>query len=352
MPVTENSIRIADVDRPQLFQNIAITVPVRYTIGLNRIGAEIPIYSLAASNPPTEWVNAAAQRTLTMSNSSGLEKIVLSEVINLAGVGGDLELTAFFEATETSGTSNFETSDFFRADLIFDGNTAAPVNLIRPSWDRNEFTGAKVGYLNGYDGDDDFPYDAHRTRDEFNRGQLAPFTCGQYSIADRNLRQVIPDAVQTVQLRIFGANNSVTEFFHLRDVVLAPTVADSDHDGMSDLYEQQNQLNPSDPDDAELDLDGDGQSNLAEFWAGTAANSSASVLRITSITHNSNSGILTVQFPAVIGKSYRLATATETSGPWVLQPVFTPATNVGQSTMLTNSFGGSPRGFVRVQVER
>lgn len=47
--------------------------------------------------------------------------------------------------------------------------------------------------------------------------------------------------------------------------------ADDDGDGMTDSYETANGLNPV-VDDAALDKDSDGHSNLAEFQAGTAAN--------------------------------------------------------------------------------
>ena len=44
---------------------------------------------------------------------------------------------------------------------------------------------------------------------------------------------------------------------------------DSDGDGMSDEFEKSNGLNPTDPTDADTDIDGDGLSNLEEIKAGT-----------------------------------------------------------------------------------
>ena len=46
---------------------------------------------------------------------------------------------------------------------------------------------------------------------------------------------------------------------------------DDDNDGISDGYEEQNGLDPL-VDDADLDKDADGHSNLKEFRAGTSAN--------------------------------------------------------------------------------
>lgn len=52
-------------------------------------------------------------------------------------------------------------------------------------------------------------------------------------------------------------------------VELRATLPDSDGDGMADVWETENGLNPADPADAALDADQDGQSNLAEYLADT-----------------------------------------------------------------------------------
>jgi len=57
-------------------------------------------------------------------------------------------------------------------------------------------------------------------------------------------------------------------------------LADFDRDGIPDLTETELGLAPNDPSDAALDRDGDGQSNRAEFVAGTDPTNSASYLRI------------------------------------------------------------------------
>ena len=44
---------------------------------------------------------------------------------------------------------------------------------------------------------------------------------------------------------------------------------DSDGDGMQDWWETKYRLNPRDPDDAHMDMDGDGFTNLEEYFAGT-----------------------------------------------------------------------------------
>jgi PKD repeat protein len=53
------------------------------------------------------------------------------------------------------------------------------------------------------------------------------------------------------------------------EFVLTVEVLDDDVDGMDDLWEIANDLDPTDPGDALTDADGDGRSNLDEFGAGT-----------------------------------------------------------------------------------
>jgi hypothetical protein len=78
--------------------------------------------------------------------------------------------------------------------------------------------------------------------------------------------------------------------------------ADSDSDGMPDSWEVAYGFNPNDPDDAALDADGDGLSNLQEYQAGTHPRNAESVLRLD-ITP---AGQAMLQFQGVAGKAYTL----------------------------------------------
>ena len=78
---------------------------------------------------------------------------------------------------------------------------------------------------------------------------------------------------------------------------------DTDGDGIPDAWESANGLNPNDPRDAALDLDGDGQSNKAEYLAGTNPQSSASRLA-ASLVSTATPGQFAVRFTAIAGKSY------------------------------------------------
>src|SRR5205085_10118269 len=79
---------------------------------------------------------------------------------------------------------------------------------------------------------------------------------------------------------------------------------DADLDGMPDSYEKAKNFDPNDPSDANADADHDGQSNLAEYLAGTDPHNRNSVLRIKSISLSGSDR--TIGFDAIAGKLYRL----------------------------------------------
>ena len=127
--------------------------------------------------------------------------------------------------------------------------------------------------------------------------------------------------------------------------VLAPN-ADTDADRMPDIWEIANGLSRTTHADAALDSDGDGQSNFNEFEAGTDPRLSSSVFSISSLSRDEG-GLLTVSWPAIAGKTYRISTS-ENLGTWTLRDTVTPA----QGGMLTRQVtaGEAGRGFIRVTV--
>ena len=124
--------------------------------------------------------------------------------------------------------------------------------------------------------------------------------------------------------------------------------ADSDADGMGDAWETANGLVVG-TNDAGGDKDGDGQSNLAEWLAGTAPNSSASVLRI--LTEQSVGADMQLTWNSVIGKRYRIVSRTSlASGSWIdLTPAPVVATSITSAFTHTGGASGAAR-YYRVEI--
>jgi hypothetical protein len=73
------------------------------------------------------------------------------------------------------------------------------------------------------------------------------------------------------------------------------------------------------------DSDGDGVKNSDEFVAGTDPLSAASYLRVNKMT-NSLPGTVTIQWPSIAGKRYRISSAKTPAGSWTNISDFLPAT--------------------------
>ncbi len=94
----------------------------------------------------------------------------------------------------------------------------------------------------------------------------------------------------------------------------ADFAGDTDSDGMPDLWEVVNGLNPLSAADAALDADNDGQTNLQEYAAGTDPNSAVSLFALTSGTW-SPSGEFRGTFDAIAGKTYTVQVSTTLLAP-------------------------------------
>lgn len=75
------------------------------------------------------------------------------------------------------------------------------------------------------------------------------------------------------------------------DLTLSPALVDSDGDGIPDVWEQMYGLDESNPSDALLDDDLDGQNNLNEFIAGTIPTNALSVFAFTRIQPTPPDGV-------------------------------------------------------------
>jgi len=108
----------------------------------------------------------------------------------------------------------------------------------------------------------------------------------------------------------FEYDPSVTN--NLRSISTEVT-GDEDHDGLPDTWELDHGLSSSNPNDANIDSDGDRATNLQEYIAGTDPMDAASVLKVTAAVQ---AGAARVRFTTVAGKRYVLERAPTPNGPW------------------------------------
>lgn len=126
------------------------------------------------------------------------------------------------------------------------------------------------------------------------------------------------------------------------------SAADADNDGLPDAWELLNGLSPLVPGDALLDSDGDGQSNLDEFEAGTNPQLASSVLALTTGVPDLLGQTCLVEWQAVGGKTYHIRSSTNL-GSWTHQgTVFADESGMQALEIPT---GGEPRIFFQMTVE-
>jgi hypothetical protein len=103
-------------------------------------------------------------------------------------------------------------------------------------------------------------------------------------------------------------------------------ITDADGDEMDDNWETANGLNPSDPADGPLDKDGDGQSNAAEYAAGTDPQN-PNIALTAKITKTATPGQYAITFIANPGRNYTVRYKTDLTSPnWTkLQDVVGPS---------------------------
>jgi hypothetical protein len=122
--------------------------------------------------------------------------------------------------------------------------------------------------------------------------------------------------------------------------------ADSDIDGMPDAFELDHGFDPSDPADASEDADGDGQTNLEEFIAGTDPENAASAFRLTE--SGFRDGVFVVRFSSVVGRRYVVEfTEDLSSGSWTTLALDIPGTG-GVVEVPDPGAAGRPARYYRV----
>jgi hypothetical protein len=109
--------------------------------------------------------------------------------------------------------------------------------------------------------------------------------------------------------------------------------ADADGDGMPNSWENEHELDPNSPHDAQHDTDEDGASNLHEYRAGTDPNDATSAFALTRISRE-GSGVR-LRFHGVQGRAYFIeARGSMTQGSWQSVSNFTVVSATGEKQVL------------------
>lgn len=121
---------------------------------------------------------------------------------------------------------------------------------------------------------------------------------------------------------------------------------DTDSDGLPDDYETTYGLNPASAADAALDRDGDGFTNLQEFFLGTSPANRTSTL-VPAVTFSGNDTL--IAFASITGRTYRIERSDTLAGAWMT--VHSGLAGTGSTLTATDTGGASlPRRFYRVIV--
>ena len=186
------TLNFTDEDVPAATTQLIVNPP--YLIGgVNLTGAATDdlLQSLASAGD-NRWTSDSAAATLQVNNGGGVLSTVRSSVISLAGING--AVTCSLKLIVDDLTSGFEVGDTFRAELIYDGNVAAPV-VLSAQYDTDA-----SGRMNG--------------------AELCPTPAVNPSVQhfEYPMTAIIPDAVNTVQLVISGNNDSGNETMMVSNV--------------------------------------------------------------------------------------------------------------------------------------
>ncbi len=125
-------------------------------------------------------------------------------------------------------------------------------------------------------------------------------------------------------------------------------LADTDLDGMPDVFETTYGFDPNNPSDAGLDSDGDGFTNLQEFLAGTNPRDSQDALRITQVDRSG--GVTSLQFRSAAGKRYLVEWTTDLAvGGWTT--LADDIAGTGFAVSVPDPGAGVQRKFYRVRLK-
>jgi len=239
-----------------------------------------PRLKLTFSEYATPW------QTTSSWSSQGEQSLAMIDGIYYST--STVELTELFPA----GTLHFDYQVTFISDsylgIYLDGNLLARPNSSTNTYTINLSAGvhtikwvARSGYFSGGDAfldnirffvndTNDYDSDGIPDRWEWEQGlnpkdpadsALDPDEDGATNLQEfeNNTNPALSDSDGDTlsdgdEINLYGSN---------------PLLGDSDEDDLGDAYEVRYGLNPNDPTDADLDLDGDGYTNMEEFLSGT-----------------------------------------------------------------------------------
>ena len=358
VPVNTASITVIDQSVTTVTRTIALSaIGAPIAMGRNLLGGSRAVYSVPGAVAPI-WRQAAAPAAgdteFTTDDFTGVfnlnrapvagEGLLESESISTAGfanVGIRVTLRAF----ESSTGSGFETNDTFKlaVELTRPGGTERVDLVTGHPADKSPAD----GQLNGFTAATAAEYTTGAASDEFN---AALATAAQSSRGTFSFLYSVPADVTAVRLIADATSNSNAEFFFLKDFVIEANVSsDSDGDGMPDTWEIANFGSLAQTGTG--DVDGDGQSNAAEFAAGTDPNLASSALVITQVFIDRAANSATIDWASVVGKTYRVqrATSLEAGAAWT--DIGAPVTANGVVSVFTDdALPAGERWFYRVRV--
>jgi hypothetical protein len=132
------------------------------------------------------------------------------------------------------------------------------------------------------------------------------------------------------------------------DPVTLTVLADGDNDGLPDNWETQYPAAGN----ATGDVDGDGQSNLQEYLAGTDPLDAANFLKVTGISLSGGREATVIQFRAASNKTYTVQVRDAANGAGWSRLADVVATPTNRTLSITNGLSGNDVRFYRLVTPR
>lgn len=315
-PVIESPKSLTFTDTTDNLARATLIVTPPPIFGLTTLGGIINPVVPTLPLPANWTANGAAIAHSTNVGVAAPGTQISSEVVNLSGVTGPVQFRMDLVAADTSAGSNFEAADTVLAELVLNNGVSEQRLNLTSSFDSNG-----DGVLNGFTGVDAADYNANKDQDELNGAFLNAEDPANYTFA---LSSVIPDDIISAQVVVTVVSVGGTESITLSNVTFSSFVA-------------------------EVDTDGDGQTDASEALAGTSPTDPGDVLRVTGLSPNGAG--LSVSFPSKIGRNYRIETSTRLVSGWAPLGDVIAGTGADISVDLAEvPVPGEDRYFLRVRV--